>query len=304
MTDFTKEIHSRRAFLRMATGAGLLTLCPAQKSAIFAAETNRRSLNGLVGITTGGGLGKMRERGELDLMSLPTYMRDELGMSLIDLNTRWLKSYETDYLKQARAAAEAAGCFFTNLKVNHSFGDLYSKESIVRLIVISDGMHLINAAKTLGARWIRFTVPKAALANPVAHRELATYAKQHGIQLLAENGGWLAKDPNSITSVVKAIGDNIAPCPDTGNWDDDVRDQGLRNSFPGAASCDFKVFEMTADHQHPKYGLKRCFDIGWQAGFRGPWVIENMHDDSKTFASDTVYIRDLLKKWISAKMKA
>ena len=300
MTEPLETGQHRRDFLRLTAGAGLLTFCPGQKSVIFAAETNRRSLDGLVGLTTGGGLGKKRQRGEITLMTLPKYMCDELGMPLIDLNTRWIESYETDYLKQARTAAEAAGCFFTNLKVNHGFGDLYSKDSAERMKALAEGRKLIDTAKILGTRWIRFSIPKTAVANPIAHRELAAYAKPQGIQLLAENGGWLAKDANSIISVVKAIGVNVAPCPDTGNWDDDVRDQGLRNSFPSAASCDFKVFEMTANRQHPKYDLKHCFDIGWEAGFRGPWVIENMHDSDKTFASDTVYIRDLLKKWIAA----
>jgi len=300
MKRLTRTGQQRRDFLRISVGTGLAALCPRLNFAAIAVEKKKSSLDGIVGITTGGGLGKKRQRGEITLMSLPKYMRDELGMRLIDLNTRWLKSYHSEYLQEARAAAETAGCFFTNLKINHSFGDLYSSDSVERANALSNGRHLIDAAKILGTHWIRFNVPKTAVVAPLAHQKLAAYAEQQGIQLLAENGGWLAKDPNSITSVVKAIGQNIAPCPDTGNWDDDVRDQGLRNSFPGAASCDFKAYELTADRQHPKYDLKRCFDIGWQAGFRGPWVIENMHDSDKTFASDTVYIRDLLKKWIAA----
>lgn len=300
MKRFIQTGQQRRAFLRISTGAGLATLYPDLNFSAIAAEKKQLSLDGSIGVTTGGGLGKKRERGEISLMSLPKYMRNELGMRLIDLNTRWLESYENEYLHEARASAETAGCFFTNLKINHSFGDLYSSDLAERTKALSAGRRLIDTAKTLGTRWIRFTVPKTALAAPLAHQKLAAYAGKQGIQLLAENGGWLAKDPNSIISVVKAIGQNVAPCPDTGNWNDDVRDQGLRNSFPGAVSCDFKAYQLSIDRQHPKYDLKRCFDIGWQAGFRGPWVIENMHDSDKTFASDTAYIRDQLKKWIAA----
>jgi hypothetical protein len=44
--------------------------------------------------------------------------------------------------------------------------------------------------------------------------------------------------------------------------------------------------------------LKQCFDIGWKAGYRGPWVMEIMRDDAN-FADTTVYIRDQLQAWIN-----
>lgn len=289
----------RRDFLRFTAGAGLLTLLPHRLPTTTAAEMMRRSFTGQVGITTGGGLGKKRECGELNLVSLPDYVRNELGMSLIDVNSLWLESYEAEYLQLVRTAAEEAECVLTNLKVNHSFGDLYSEDPDERRKALTEGKYLVDVAKMLGTQWIRFGITKAALANPTAHRELASYAERQDIQLLVENSGWLAKDANSIVSVVKAIGSNVAPCPDIGNWDDGVREQGLRNSFPGAASCDFKVFEMTAEGQHPRYDLKSCFDIGWQAGFRGPWVIENMHDSGEDFARHTMQIRSQLQKWIA-----
>ena len=73
--------------------------------------------------------------------------------------------------------------------------------------------------------------------------------------------------------------------------------EGLRATFRTAASCDFKVYELTKGRRHPKYDLRRCFDIGWKAGFRGPWVIEHMKPTTKNFIRDTVYIRDLLQDW-------
>ena len=289
--------HDRRKFLSFMSATGLAALAPTQSHAADAAE-KQQSLDGVVGITTGGGLGRKRERGELNLLKLPAYVRDELGLKLIDVNTRWFESYEDAYLKRVRRAADAAGCFFSNLKVNQPVSGLYSRDANERDKALSECRRLIDTAKTLGARWIRFIVTKAVAAKPVAHRDLTAYAEQLGVQLLVENGGWMKKDPNSIVSIVKAIGRNVAPCPDTGNWDDDVRQQGLRNSFPGAASCDFKVWELDDDHRHARYDLKQCFDIGWKAKFRGPWIIENMPDDTN-FTRNTIYVRDLLKKWIS-----
>ena len=77
---------------------------------------------------------------------------------------------------------------------------------------------------------------------------------------------------------------------------DDVRFEALSRSFPGAATCDFKVFDLDVERRHSKYDIRRCFDIGWKAGFRGPWAIEHWNEDTRAFASETVYLRDQLKE--------
>jgi sugar phosphate isomerase/epimerase len=261
-------------------------------------KVNHPSLQGVVAITTGGGVGEQRQRGELNLLTLPKYIREKLGMRFIDVNTRWFTSYKADYLRRVREAASDAGCVFTNLKVNHAFGDLYSRDAIERRSAMLAAKKMVDVASVLGARWIRFPLRKSQAAKPDSHRQLAAYAEPFGIQLLIENGGGQT-DPLSVTIAVKAIGRNVAACPDTGNWADAARAEGLRKSFPAAASCDFKVFELDTRGQHPKYDLKECFDIGWNAGFRGPWVIEHMKPQTENFVRDTILIRDKLKSWVA-----
>lgn len=286
----------RRVFLKVAAA---LTYCPRFGAG---AESDRRPLDGVVGFTTGS-LSTQRRRGELTALTLPKFVRDELGMQMIDFNTNWLKSFDESYVSRVRVAADDAGCFFTNLKVNHDFGDLYDSTESGRRDAMKNARQLILAAKTLGARWIRFRVPKTRPTDDAsklaAHRELSTFAARHRVQLLVENLGWLQSDPDSIVRTVKWIGTNVAACPDTGNWDDDVRFDALVKSFPGAASCDFKVFELDDRWRHKKYDVHRCFEIGWKAGFRGPWAIEHWHKDSKAFAREMVFLRDQLKGWIA-----
>ena len=278
----------RRDFLRTAASAAAAAVLPGQ---------DRPSLSEVIGITTGG-LNHQRENAVLTVSTLPRFVRDELGMRLIDLNTRWLTSFEEGYVARARETAEKAGCFITNLKVNHSFGDLASKDGQERARAMTNARHLVLTAQRLGARWIRFGVPKAARKDPSAHRELAGLARERGLQLLVENSGWMGSDPGSVIDLVRAIGKNAAAGPDTGNWDDDVRYKGLALTFPGAATCDFKVFDLDKDRKHRKYDIKRCFDIGWMTGFRGPWAIEHWNEDLKAFARETVHIRELLKSWM------
>lgn len=292
---------ARREFLQISLVAGLAS--GASRVAGANVSEPKQSFDGVVGITTGGGVGEQDRRGELKLLDLPKYVSSELGMTVIDLNTRWIDSYTPAALQRVRDTAEAEGCLFSNLKVNHRFGDLYSRDADERSRAQTAGKRLIDAAAILATRWIRFTLSASQAKNPIAHRELAVYAEDKGIQLLVENGS-KQKDVNSVAAAVKLIGRNVAPCPDTGNWADDARMEGLRRTFPGAASCDFKVYELTPDRQHPKYDLKQCFDIGWQAGFRGPWIIEHMKPTTAGFVEDTVYIHDMLKKWIRSAKNA
>ena len=288
---------TRRKLLGVAATAVALSPTWAEETRSAA---QAESLDGVVGITTGG-LNHQREARMLTLMKLPRFARDELGMQLIDLNTRWLNSYDESYLADARGAAHDAGCFFSNLKVNHSFGDLYSKDPHERRLAMDNGRQMVHAAKVLGARWIRFTIPKNAMAHDlVAHRELATLARRSGMQLVVENGGWMKSLPDSIVRIVKAIGNDAAAAPDTGNWDDDVRYQAIAMSFPAAVTCDFKVFELDGKGRHEKYDIERCFRTAWEAGFRGPWAIEHWNDDTAAFASETVFLRDKLRQWMSA----
>ena len=39
-----------------------------------------------------------------------------------------------------------------------------------------------------------------------------------------------------------------------------------------AATCDYKFFKIAKDGSHGDDNLKSCFNIGWKAGFRGPWA--------------------------------
>lgn len=298
---------NRREFLRSGA-AGVLAGVAGTSVRGEAAESKRRSLDGLIGITTGG-LDFQRIHRKLTAFTLPRFMRDELGMQLIDFNTRWLESYDQNYVERVRLAAVKADCFFSNLKVNHKFGDLYSQDADERKLAMTNARQQVKVAKMLGARWIRFSVPKVGayagsgeddVSKVAAHRELASFAAEHGIQLLVENGGWLKSDPDSVVRVVKAIGHNVAAAPDTGNWDDDVRYEALTKSFPGAVTCDFKAFDLDAEYHHAKYDIRRCFEIGWKAGFRGPWAIEHWNDDNKAYARETTWLRDQLTKWMAA----
>jgi hypothetical protein len=242
----------------------------------------------------------------LRLLDLPRRMRDELDMRVIDLMTATLVSLEPDYCDKLRAAAERAGCVLTNLKMNNPGLDLASADDGVRRHALDEYKRTMDAAARLGVRWVRpLPGPKrpdfARVAS--AYRELIDYGAARGQTVLVENFGWMQDDPDAIPTLIKAVGPGLRSQPDTRNWTDRARYDGLTKAFPFAVSCDFKPFPLEADGSHPRYDLKRCFQIGWDAGFRGPWCLECFHNDLGQQFKEMALIRDLLRGWMKATKK-
>ena len=132
-----------------------------------------------------------------------------------------------------------------------------------------------------------------------AYRELADFAAERDMKMLVENYQWMESDPNSVVTLIKKVGHSIEACPDTGNWKDNkIRYAGLAATFPIAVSCDFKARAISADGSHPLYDLKRCFTIGREAGYRGPWCLEHANADRATLFRELALLRDQLRKWM------
>ncbi len=274
----------------------------------FAADKRKpadEKLAGEVGITTSslsGHIATQPATGKFTLLELPRIMRDELDMCVIDLNTSTLKSVDAKYLELVRRAADECGCVLTNLKMNQRGLDMNSREKSVRDRAIEAYKRSIDAAARLGLRWAR-PLPLKERPDMKIHvsgyQELAEYAADRDIQMLVENFGWMQSDPESVVRLVKAIGHDVVACPDTGNWDsNEIRYAGLAKTFPLAVTCDFKARQLGANGEHALYDLKRCFEIGWKAGFRGPWCLEHANQDRKTLFRELAMLRDVLRGWM------
>jgi hypothetical protein len=269
-----------------------------------------KSLDGEVGITTASVSQHLsqQEPGKFKLLDLPRIMRDELDMKVIDLNTSVFPSFDPESLDQFRKAAEKAGCVLTNLKMNQRNLDLGSPDRTVRDKAVAEYKRSIDAAARLGVRWVR-PLPRQNPPNRNAlitgFRELADYAALRKIQVLIENYGWLESDPDSIVKLIEAVDRNLAASPDTANWsNEEIRYQGLERSFPSAVTCDFKPLRLGPDGEHTAYDLKRCFTIGWDAGFRGPWCLEHANRDAAQLFRELRWLRDQLRQWIAERSKA
>jgi len=291
--------QTRRTFLGAATGAVAFSAL----TSLRGAAPIRDSLAGEIGLTTGSFMRHLSAEaapGKLRLLDLPQLMRDELGMRVMDLMTATLVDLSPVYLDALRAAADRAGCVLTNLKMNQPGLDLGHPDLAVRRHAITSYKLTMDAAARLGVRWVR---PLPAAKRPdyavlaEGLRELIDYGSGRGLGVLIENFGWLMDDPDAIPAVIRATGAELKAQPDTGNWTDAARYAGLAKAFPFAVTCDFKAFQLDANDEHPRYDLKRCFQTGWDAGYRGPWCFEHFHTDLKGLVRGMGILRDRIRQW-------
>jgi hypothetical protein len=242
-------------------------------------------------------------KGQFTLFDLPRIMRDELGMRIIDFNTNTLGSVDRAHIERLRNEIDRAGCIVTNLKLNQFDVDMSSTDASVREHALDVYRQSIDAAAILGARWVR-PHPKEEAPDMGHHidgyRALVDHAANHGLRVVVENYGWMADDPDSVPRLIDAVDRDLAASPDTGSWsNNDVRYAGLARTFPLAVTCDYKAFVMGPDGEHEDYDLQRCFRIGHDAGFRGPWCIEHWHEDTPTLLRELRLLRDMIGTWSS-----
>lgn len=238
-------------------------------------------------------------KGKMRLLDLPKLMRDELDMKVIDLLNETLASMEPTYLDKFRNAAEDAGCVITNLKMNLDI-DMASPDQSTRHAALDEYRRNIDVAQRLGCRWVR-PLPRQERPDVQlyvdGYRRLIDYARPKGISLLIENFGWMSDDPTIIPKILKTVGPGLAASPDTGNWSDEARYEGLAEVFPHAVTCDFKAYQLDADGNHTRYDLKRCFQIGWDAGYRGPWCLEHFNTTLDGLIKGFTNLRTMLNAW-------
>jgi Xylose isomerase-like TIM barrel len=292
---------TRRDFL----AGSVATIAAASCGVIAGEQSASPELKGEVGVTMSSFARLETDAGpeKISILDWPRIFRDELDMRVIDLNSGVLTSTEPDYLDRVRAAADKAGCFLTNVKINRSDIDLGNSDLGVREKALVECQRWIDVAARLGLRWARPLPLKERpdMAHYLAdYRQLASYAADRKVQMLVENYGWLGDNAEAATQLIAAVGKNIAACPDTGNWvDKETRYAGLEKMFPLAATCDFKAGKLSEGGEHPAWDLKKCFTIAWDAGFRGPWCLEHANTDRKTLFRELGLLRDMLRKWMA-----
>lgn len=292
---------NRRQFLAFSASASVTSATSAFGAGARLPRSPWEREVGLVAATLGAHQSH-RKPGGITLPDLPKFIRGELGIRVIDMNTMNFGKLELKAAATLRTAAEREGCVLTNLKLNQRGLDLASPEAELRKHALKVYRASIDAAKVMGMKWVR-PLPRPKQGDRrlliAGLRELDDYAGERGLRVLVENFGWMQSDPNSVTDLIRDVGRDQPASPDTGNWSDNaIRHAGLKATFPLAATCDFKAKTFNAKGEHPAYDLKKCFHLGWDAGFRGPWCIEHGHRELPQLLQNLRRIKEMLDRWM------
>ena len=104
-------------------------------------------------------------------------------------------------------------------------GDLASPDEEIRNAAVENHKKWVDAAQELGCHSIRvntFGTNDAELWVPAVVdglKKLSTYAATKGINILAENHGWLSSDVPVLMKAIKEVNmENCGTLPDFGNW--------------------------------------------------------------------------------------
>jgi hypothetical protein len=244
-----------------------------------------------------------RRTGGMQLKEIPKWVKEELGIRVLDMNTMNFPKLDLQAAESLRTAAERHGCVLTNLKLNQRGLDPGNADKKTRDRAVTEYLRSIDLAAAMGMRWVR---PLPTAKPPVrrhlidSFRRLAKFGQKRKVTVLVENFGWMQNDPNSVVDFIQEADCGLAASPDTGNWsNNEVRYPGLKKTFPLAATCDFKAKTLGPKGEHNSYDLQRCFDIGWQSGYRGAWCIEHGNADLKKLRTELLLVKAMLEKWIA-----
>jgi sugar phosphate isomerase/epimerase len=220
----------------------------------------------------------------LELLDYPKQVKEEFGLTVIELNSPFFKSMDASYLKELKHRLNASGSRVANIAVDLR-EDLSATDEAVRSRAVSEYAKWFDVAAAVGSPCIRaFTggphegdfredVCQACMKS---FGELASAGKKAGVKMIIENhGGVIARDPDNLVRLMKSDkSGNLGMCPDFGNFAEPVRYAGLEKVAPWAQVLHAKMHEFDAKGEEAHIDVKRCLDIFRKSGFSGPVLIE------------------------------
>ena len=216
---------------------------------------------------------------DMSLMDFPRFVRERYGLGLVELCQVHFPSSSPAYLQEVKCALQDAGVQMVNLPID--VGNISQLDEAKREQDIKNIKRWMEAAAYLGSPCARVNSGHQPEGQEdigitvASYRELADYAARLGIKVLLENHGGLSAKPENILKLVESVGrEEFRLCPDFGNFDEEVRYQGLAAMFPYAAMAHAKTLDLDESGNERRYDFGRCMRIAQEAGYSGPFSIE------------------------------
>ena len=209
-----------------------------------------------------------------DIRDFPGMIADRYHVHNVEFVLPHLGAIEPSLVRDVKARLADAKSRVVNMPLD--YGELWNKPAISSADAAEREHALalyrkgIDAAAALGCPTVRADPGAVNLQDPSitieSYRQLGAYARDKGINLVVENHGDIAKDPETLVRILRSAG--VGSLPDFGNFpDDETRQRGLE-----------LLFAVAGDVAHAKMrdgmDFGRCMRTARNAGFAGVFSVE------------------------------
>lgn len=219
------------------------------------------------------------ERAVMTALDAPKFVREELGLTQLEIIISHLDEQTVAYAERVRTAADQAGVRFINLQLG---GQMSAPDPAVRaksIAEIKDGMKI---AAALGAPTVRADVGGRAgealdlAVTAASYKEIAEFGQTIGVMPMPENHGGHSSDPDTLASIMRAIDPRIRAIVDWGNFRVENQAQRVESTrkllpYTGLVSAKFDRFDAA---YAPGYDVAELVQLVEASGYAGKYSIE------------------------------
>ena len=219
------------------------------------------------------------ERAVMTALDAPKFVREELGLTQLEIIINHLDERTVAYAERVRAAADQVGVKFINFQLG---GQMSAADPAVRaksIAEVKDGMRI---AAALGAPSVRADVggragePLDLAITADSYKQLVEFGSTIGVMPMPENHGGHSTDPDTLVPIMKAIDPRIRAIVDWGNFrveNQAQRIESTRKLLPYTGLVSAKVDRFDAEYR-PGYDVAELVRLVEGSGYRGKYSIE------------------------------
>lgn len=219
------------------------------------------------------------ERAVMTALDVPKFVREELGLTQLEIINLHLDEQTVAYAERVRAAADKVGVRFINFQLG---GQMSAPDPEVRAKSIAEIKEGMRIAAALGSPTVRADVggrqgeslDLAITAD--SYRQLLEFGSTIGVMPMPENHGGHSSDPDTLLSIMRAIDPKIRAIVDWGNWrvqNQEQRIEATRKMLPHLGLVSAKFDRFDADYR-PSYDTGELVRLVEASGYRGKYSIE------------------------------
>jgi L-ribulose-5-phosphate 3-epimerase len=219
------------------------------------------------------------ERAVMTALDAPKFVREELGLTQLEIIINHLDERTVAYAERVRGAADKAGVKFCNFQLG---GQMSAPDSEVRAKSIAEIKEGMRIAAALGAPTVRADVggrpgePLDLAITAESYKQLVEFGSTIGVMPMPENHGGHSTDPDTLVSIMKAVDSRIRAIVDWGNFrveNQAQRIESTRKLLPYAGLVSAKVDRFDAEYR-PGYDVAELVRLVEGSGYRGKYSIE------------------------------